>query len=127
MPRCLVKQRSQLHAAMSARVCTIDIYQAACAHKPIGLQLMAPQTDTHRCQLCADMVQVVQAPAPQAALSSDSNSTTLHSTIANVSTDTSCSVNLQETTQLCEALPGYLADMSRCAASAQTPTWNLSG
>ncbi|KAL0052577.1 hypothetical protein WJX82_004191 [Trebouxia sp. C0006] len=73
------------------------------------------------------VVQVPQAPAPTAAPSTFSNRTTLHSSLANVSTDTSCSVILQEETLLCEALPGYLADMSHCTAPPQASTWNLAG
>ncbi|KAA6425234.1 MAG: hypothetical protein FRX49_04729 [Trebouxia sp. A1-2] len=73
------------------------------------------------------VLQVTQAPAPTAAPSTVSNGTTLHSSVANVSTDTSCSVSLQEETLLCEALPGYLADMSHCTAPAQASTWHLAG
>lgn len=79
-----------------------------------------------RC-FAAEVLQVTQAPAPTAAPSTVSNGTTLHSSVANVSTDTSCSVSLQEETLLCEALPGYLADMSHCTAPAQASTWHLAG
>ncbi|KAL0020441.1 hypothetical protein WJX77_003488 [Trebouxia sp. C0004] len=73
------------------------------------------------------VLQVPQAPAPTAVPSTVSNSTTLHSAVANINTDTSCSVSLQEETLLCEALPGYLADMSHCVAPPQASTWHLAG
>lgn len=79
-------------------------------------------------QACiAEVLQVSQAAAPTVAPSVTSNATTLHSTLANVSTDTSCSVSLQEETLLCEALPGYLADMSHCTAPPLSSTWHLAG
>ncbi len=79
------------------------------------------------CCFAAEVLQVPQAPAPTAAPSTVSNSTMLHSSVANISTDTSCSVSLQEETLLCEALPGYLADMSHCIAPPQASTWHLAG
>ena len=79
------------------------------------------------CWFAAEVVQVPQAPAPTAAPSTVLNSTTLHSSMANISTDTSCSVSLQEEVLLCEALPGYLADMSHCTAPPQASTWHLAG
>ena len=89
--------------------------------------LMLDSSPVIICCFVAEVVQVPQAPAPTAAPSTVSNSTMLHSSVANISTDTSCSVSLQEETLLCEALPGYLADMSHCIAPPQASTWHLAG
>lgn len=75
--------------------------------------------------MAAEVVQKPSALAPQAAPRPGTANSTLHSAAMNISSGSSCSVQLQEDTLLCEALPGYLADMSHCAAPPQDTTWHL--
>ncbi|KAL3159879.1 Thrombospondin type 1 repeats protein [Trebouxia sp. C0009 RCD-2024] len=62
-------------------------------------------------------------PAPQPGIANS----TLFSAAMNITTGSSCSVQLQEDTLLCQALPGYLADLSHCTAPPQESTWRLYG
>ena len=77
--------------------------------------------------MAAVVVQQSLAQAPQATPQRGTANSTLHSAAMNVSSGSSCLVQLQEDTLLCEALPGYLADMSHCAAPPQRSTWHLYG
>ena len=74
----------------------------------------------------AEMVPTEQAPAPEAA-PAEVPASIIRSAFAELDSDSSCAVVVQEQTVLCEALPGYLADMSHCIAPPQNSTWRLSG
>ena len=88
--------------------------------------------DAHVCMWNAELIVIPKATPPEAAAaapgpSASQASSLVHAAESNITSGGSCSLQLQEETLLCEALPGYLADMSNCPAPLPSSTWQLTG
>ena len=68
-----------------------------------------------------------EAPPPEEAVAPASSPAQVHTAESNTSSDASCTLQLQEQTQLCEALHGYLADMTQCPGPVPQSTWHVTG
>ena len=137
---CLAHSHQQARPLCSAKHLYITVYSRQikpdhaplprpCIHQRPCRSSMIPLLLSPTMLACtaAGVVQRPPALAPQSSPPAGTANSTLHSAAMNISSGSSCSVQLQEDTLLCEALPGYLADMSHCAAPPQDATWHLYG